>query len=252
MAARTPSRSTAASSAAALRGEPEPSRDEEFSAATQLREGFRAMMAAAAAAARARIAAPADASAHSSLVFDATTSASEALCSDETSGLDSLGFVDESSRLSIRSTSFLTDPPASAGCSGRWAPASTASAGTSRRFVSITAVSVAVTSSPSPPTLRPRSNRGDSPKDFIRCNDLADSGLLFTDESASISPGGPESSITPPLTLTAASTGDAGTSADSIGTDAGTSPPMPIERERSPVSIKFFSEPSTRSPRRSC
>ena len=140
-------------------------------------------MAAAAAAARARIAAPADASAHSSLVFDATTSASEALCS----GLDSpLGFVDESSlmknttfiransqrtqiktyRLSIRSTSFLTDPPASAGCSGRWAPASTASAGTSRRFVSITAVSVAVTSSPSPPTLRPRSNRGDSPKGF--------------------------------------------------------------------------------------
>jgi hypothetical protein len=56
------------------------------------------------------------------------------------SGLDSLGFVDESSlmkntkfiransqrtqiktyRLSIRSTSFLTDPPASAGCSGTW------------------------------------------------------------------------------------------------------------------------------------
>ena len=92
MAARTPSRSTAASSAGALRGEPEPSRCE-FSAATQLCEGFRAMMAAAAAAARARIAAPADASAHSSLVFDATTSASEALCS----GLDLLGFVNESS-----------------------------------------------------------------------------------------------------------------------------------------------------------
>ena len=102
MAARTPSRSTAASSAGALRGEPEPSRCE-FSAATQLCEGFRAMMAAAAAAARARIAAPADASAHSSLVFDATTSASEALCS----GLDSpLGFDDESS-LMKNTTSFI-------------------------------------------------------------------------------------------------------------------------------------------------
>ena len=100
MAARTPSRSTAASSAGALRGEPEPSRCE-FSAATQLCEGFRAMMAAAAAAARARIAAPADASAHSSLVFDATSSASEALCS----GLDSLGFVDESSLM--KNTTFI-------------------------------------------------------------------------------------------------------------------------------------------------
>jgi hypothetical protein len=57
------------------------------------------MMAAAAAAARARIAAPADASAHSSLVFDATTSASEALCSD------SLGFVDESSLM--KNTTFI-------------------------------------------------------------------------------------------------------------------------------------------------
>jgi hypothetical protein len=59
------------------------------------------MMAAAAAAARARIAAPADASAHSSLVFDATTSASEALCS----GLDLLGFVDESSLM--KNTKFI-------------------------------------------------------------------------------------------------------------------------------------------------
>jgi len=60
------------------------------------------MMAAAAAAARARIAAPAEASAHSSLVFDATTSASEALCS----GLDSpLGFVDESSLM--KNTTFI-------------------------------------------------------------------------------------------------------------------------------------------------